>query len=63
MDKATQDQYIYQLIKFIIELLDGGNKSIQMSILMLFKTNQDSEAFFRKIFNVLVAEMNSTRRK
>jgi hypothetical protein len=32
-DKETSDKYIYQLIKLIIGLLDGGNKSIQLSIL------------------------------
>ena len=61
-DKQTEDQYIYQLIKLIIGLLDGGNKNIQMSIYQLFKSNPDSEAFFRKIFNVLTNEINKVKK-
>jgi hypothetical protein len=33
-----------------------------MSILQLFKTNPDSEAFFRKINNVLSEEINSIKK-
>ncbi|CAD8158586.1 unnamed protein product [Paramecium pentaurelia] len=61
-DKVTEDLYIYQLIKWIISLLEGGNKVIQMSILNLLKNNSDSEAFFLKIYTILTEYMASMRK-
>ncbi|CAD8074919.1 unnamed protein product [Paramecium sonneborni] len=61
-DKVTEDLYIYQLIKWIIALLEGGNKVIQMSILNLMKMNSDSEAFFLKIYTILTEYMVSMRK-
>lgn len=49
--------YLSQVVKVIILLLEEGNKNVQDTIFMTFKSGEFSEKFFRKIENLLVSQI------
>ena len=54
-EKETDRSYLYNLVKFAILLLQGGNKEVQKSMYDFFISNSSCEKFFQRI-NAMISD-------
>ena len=60
-ENQEDEEYLSYLLKFLIQLLEGGNNQVQEYFYKIFLTNTFCENFFRRIYNLFTSKTSPSK--